>query len=82
MTVLTVVMICGLVVIVALFVIRFSGTRPIVPETITLPEGVEAEAFTMTADWYAVVVENGARILIFDRSTGRLRQTIALTKDF
>ncbi|WP_109467452.1 DUF6476 family protein [Albibacillus kandeliae] len=77
-TVLTAVMICGLLVIVALFVIRFTQTAPVVPETITLPDGVRAEAFTMTPGWYAVVTEGGSRLLIFDRATGRLRQTVEI----
>jgi hypothetical protein len=50
----------------------------VVPETITLPDGVRAEAFTMTPGWYAVVTEGGSRLLIFDRATGRLRQTVEI----
>ena len=75
-TVLTAVMIGGLLVIVTLLVIRFSSSPPVVPDTITLPDGVEAEAFTMTETWYAVVTGGGTRILIFDRATGNLLQTV------
>lgn len=75
-TVLTTVMIGGLLVIVALFVIRFSASAPIVPQSITLPDGVTAESFTMTPGWYAVVVDGGTRILIFDRNSGELTQTV------
>ena len=75
-TVLTTVMIGGLLVIVALFVIRFSASAPVVPQSITLPDGVTAESFTMTPGWYAVVVDGGTRILIFDRNSGELTQTI------
>lgn len=75
-TVLTAVMIGGLITIVALLVIRFSGEAPVVPETVTLPEGVEAEAFTMGGDWYAVVTPGGAEILIFDRASGALRRRV------
>ena len=78
MTVLTIVMICGLVVIVSLFVIRFSARAPVMPEQITLPDGVVAESYTVSKDWYGVVVDEGARILIFDRPSGRLRQTIEI----
>ncbi|MEX0339629.1 MAG: DUF6476 family protein, partial [Arenibacterium sp.] len=78
-TVLTLVMICGLVVIVALFVIRFSARAPVMPDHITLPDGAIAESFTVSSDWYGVVVDNGARILIFDRPGGRFRQTIGIT---
>jgi len=75
-TVLTAVMIGGLLVIVALLVIRFSSAPPVVPDTITLPDGVRAEAFTMAQSWYAVVTEGGTRILIFNRATGELMQTV------
>ena len=75
-TVLTTVMIGGLLVIVALFVIRFSASAPVVPQSITLPDGVTAESFTMTPGWYAVVVDGGTRILIFDRNSGELTQTV------
>jgi len=77
-----IVMIGGLLVIVALFVIRFSstGAQPdtlTLPDTITLPDGAKAEAFTMGRSWYAVVTDDD-RILIFDRATGALRQTVVV----
>ena len=77
-TVLMAVMIGGFLVIVALLVIRFSASPPAIPDTVTLPDGVVAEAFTMTPDWYAVVTEGGAKILIFNRSSGKLRQTVTV----
>ncbi len=77
-TVLTAVMIGGLITIVALLVIRFSADAPVVPDVITLPDGVEAEAFTMGANWYAVVTEGGAEILVFDRTSGKLRKRVEL----
>lgn len=77
MTVLTVVMIGGLLVITTLIVIRFSATRPVLPDAITLPDGTRAEAFTQGRDWYAVVTQDN-RILIFDRSSGALRQTVTI----
>ncbi|MFT4961114.1 MAG: hypothetical protein ACI92Z_002200 [Paracoccaceae bacterium] len=76
-TTLTAVMICGLLVIVALFVIRFSTKPQVVPDSITLPDGTKATAFTMGTDWYGVVTDDDS-ILIFDRSSGDLRQTITL----
>ena len=75
-TLLMAVMIGGLLVIVGVFVMHFSASRPVVPETLTLPDGVRAESFTMAPDWYGVVTEGGARFLIFDRTTGALRQEI------
>ncbi len=73
MTVLTGVMIAGIVVIVALIWSRYSNARAPLPEVITLPSGAQATAFTQGADWYAVVTESD-EILIFDRATGALRQ--------
>ena len=48
----------------------------VVPDGITLPAGLTAEAFTLTPDWYAVVTEGGSRILIFSRRSGALLQTV------
>lgn len=77
-----VVMIGGLLVIVALIVIRFSTNRaasPVLglPDQIALPDGVAALAVTGAADWYAVVTDD-SRILVFDRATGALRQTVEI----
>ncbi len=80
-TVLTAVMIAGLVAIVSLIVIRFTAatkTPAPLPAEITLPSGATASAFTQGADWYAVVTTDD-RILIFDRATQELRQTIEIT---
>ena len=76
-TVLTAVMIAGLLVIIALFVTRLNRPALILPETISLPEGVTARAYTQTSDWYAIVTTND-EILIFDRTSGRLRQTLKI----
>lgn len=70
-------MIGGLLVIVGLLVMRFSSTAPVLPDSITLPDGTKAQAFTMGKGWYAVVTGDD-KILIFDRTTGALRQTITL----
>ncbi len=76
-TVLTVVMIGGVIVITALLVMRFSGSAPALPETLALPDGTRAAAFTQGRDWFAVVTTDD-RILIYDRITGLLRQTITI----
>lgn len=70
-------MIIGLLTIVVLLVIRLGADTAIVqvPDTITLPTGVQATAFTQGPDWYAVVTDGG-EILIFDAATNELRQTI------
>ena len=83
MTVLTAVMILGVVAIVGLLVIRLQASSPSpaalpLPETIALPEGAVARAFTQGTDWYAVVTDND-EILVFDRATGALRQRVAIT---
>ncbi len=90
-TVLTAVMILGMVTIVALFVMRYRAETSqkagmalpgsiILPE---LPEGAQARAFTRGAGWIAVVVAHegsGGReeILIFDQDGRKLRQRIAI----
>ena len=78
-TVLTAVMICGLLVIIGLFVTRLSATPPALPlpDEITLPEGTTARAFTLGPDWYAIVTTDD-EILIYNRATGELRQTVTL----
>ncbi|WP_261194735.1 DUF6476 family protein [Pseudoruegeria sp. SHC-113] len=72
-------MIAGVVIIIALIVIRFREVResPDLPASIALPQGTKAIAFTQAPDWYAVVTEEN-EILIFDRKTGALAQTVAL----
>ncbi len=79
-TVLTGVMIAGIVSILGLIWHRYSNARSPLPEVITLPSGETATAFTQGADWYAVVTA-GNEILIFDRATGRLRQRIAIAEE-
>ncbi len=81
-TVLTLVMIGGVLTIVGLLVIRLQ-TPPAVlplPEVIELPDGARATAFTQGAGWYAVVTE-GDEILIFDRASGELRQRVRIAPE-
>jgi hypothetical protein len=77
-TVLTATMILGLLAIFTVLVMRFSteASTPL-PETITLPDGQTAQSFTVGPDWYAVVTTND-QILIFDRTSGDLRQTVQI----
>lgn len=74
-TVLTVVMIGGVVVVVGLLVTRLSDDTPTLPEEITLPDGARAQAVTIGQGWYAIVTED-QRILIYDKTTGALKQEI------
>lgn len=71
-------MILGLLTIVALFVIRmgFGASVPL-PDEITLPAGAKAIAFTQGIDWYGVVTSDDM-ILIFDRASGALLQSISV----
>ena len=71
-------MILGLLTMIALFVMRLPGNAPPpLPQMITLPDGTQPEAFTQTARWYAVVTRDD-EILIFDRTSGDLRQRIEI----
>ena len=76
-TVLTTVMILGVVVVIGLLVTRLTRDTPILPSEITLPDGAKAVAFTQAADWYAIVTDAG-EILVFDRMSGALRQTVVV----
>lgn len=77
-TVLSVVMIAGFIVLIVLFVIRFRDMQPPLPAEIVLPNGATATAFTRGDGWNAVVTED-QQILIFDASTGKLVQTVEIT---
>ena len=76
-TVLTVVMIAGVLVVITLLVTRLNRDTPMLPSEITLPNGAEARAFTQGDNWFAVVTSDN-EILIFDRLTGALRQTVKI----
>lgn len=79
-TVLTAVMILGLVTIVALLVTRLSGATPpipVLPQLIKLPEGTQAEAVTI-ARAYTVVVTDKNTVLLY-RADGTLAQMIAIS---
>ncbi|MCK8463833.1 DUF6476 family protein [Aliiroseovarius sp. S1339] len=79
-TAMTLTTIVGLVVLVGVVVMRFSQTSPdqmsapALPDQITLPDGVTADAITFGPDWYAVV--SGNEVLIFDQDTGDLIKRI------
>jgi len=80
-TVLTGTMIFGVVVIIGLLVMRINAKPAAVamalPDSITLPDGTTASAYTQGLGWYAVVT-TGDEILIFDQDSGALRQTIQI----
>ena len=73
-------MIVGVITVVGLLVTRMPrapGELPPLPAGITLPEGSSATAFTQGKGWIAVVTADD-RILIFDRLTGALKQTVEI----
>lgn len=77
-TVLTTVMILGIAAVVGLLILRLSTPpRPTLPEAVTLPDGVRANAVTFGAGWYAVVTDADT-ILIFDSASGKLRQSVTI----
>lgn len=77
-TALTVTMIAGFIVLIAVIVMRFNaeGSVPL-PDEIALPEGTRATAITRGPDWLAVVTGDG-RILIYGLDGTTLRQEITL----
>lgn len=77
-TVLTAVMILGVLTIVLLIVMRFRDVAPPLPDQIDLPDGASAVSFTQGDNWFAVTTD-ADEILIFDRVTGALRQTVTVT---
>jgi len=76
-TVLTTVMIVGVVIVIGLLVTRLSRDTPVLPDQIILPDGAKPLAFTQGTGWYAVVTD-ADEILIFDRLTGALKQTVVV----
>jgi len=72
-------MVAGLIVLIALIVIRMQTPPLMLPERLVLPEGARAMAFTQGRDWIAVVTEDD-RILIYDRVSVRLRQTVEIAR--
>ena len=78
-TVLTVVMIVGVVFIAALLVIRLNQPTLAIPDQIILPAGTIAVSYTQTQDWFAVVTDEN-KILIFDLN-GQLTQEVDVKTD-
>lgn len=78
-TVLTGTMIVGVVVVIGLLVMRINvkPATQLHPDSITLPDGSAASAYTVGNGWYAVVTTDD-QILIYDQTSGALRQTIEI----
>ena len=76
MTVLTAVMIVGVIAIVAVLVTRLSQPAITVPDGLALPAGVTAVSITQGPGWWAVATAGG-RLMIFD-AAGDLTREIAI----
>ncbi len=75
-TVLTAVMIGGLITVVALLVTRLPGAAVTVPEALAMPEGARVLAVTQTpSGWLATTMDD--RLLLF-APDGHLLREIAL----
>ncbi len=76
--VLTLTMIGGVITVVAVIVTRMPQpvSGPVLPQNLSLPQGVTAAAVTAGRGWFAVVTTDD-RILIFGRD-GTLRQEVAI----
>ncbi len=78
-TALSTVLIAGFLVLIVTLVIRLNADPLPLPDRVNLPDGVTAVAFTQGTDWFAVVTSDD-RILIYDRTSGALRQTVEITR--
>lgn len=72
-------MILGFILLIATLVSNLNADPLPLPERVTLPEGQSPVAFTQGTDWFAVVTDADT-ILIYDRGTGLLRQTVEIEK--
>jgi hypothetical protein len=79
-TVLTLVMILGLATVIVLMIAKLGGSGPALPGEIALPEGATASAITAGPGWYAVVTTAG-EILVYNATTGALRQRIRIAPE-
>ena len=78
-TALTVTMIAGFIVLIAVVVMRFRAPAALpLPTELALPAGTQASAITRGPDWLGVVTTDG-RILIYSPDGAILRQEIAVT---
>lgn len=77
---LTASLILGVLTVVVVIVIRFAAPpAPVLPEQLVLPAGAVAVAVTQGSDWIGIVTGDDL-ILIYDRASGALRQSITLTR--
>lgn len=71
-------MIGGVALVVVLLVMRLTERpAPMLPDTVTLPDDATARAVTVGEGWFLVVTDRD-EILVFDRTTGALRQRVPI----
>lgn len=83
---LTITLIAGFIVIVATLVIRLGAAPPVpvlpvLPASVTLPDGETARAVTFGSGWVAVVTMDATgveRIHVWDTAGGRARATMEI----
>ena len=73
-TLLTVSMIAGILIIAALLAFKLRSENINFPQTLTLPDGTKPIAFTQTKDWYSIITEAN-EILIY-KNDGTLIRSI------
>lgn len=81
-TVLTIIMIVGMVLIVSMLFVKMRALPAptdfsTITDQLTLPEGAQATSVTLNDDWIGVLTDQG-QFLTYDRSSGALRDTITL----
>ena len=75
-TLLTVSMIAGILIIAALLALKLRSENINFPQTLTLPNGTKPIAFTQTKDWYSVITDED-QILIY-KNDGTLIRSITV----
>ena len=76
-TLLTVSMIAGILIIAAMLAFKLRGENINFPQKLVLPDGTKPIAFTQTKDWYSVIT-NTNEILIY-KNDGTLIQSIIVS---
>jgi len=75
-TILTVSMIAGILIIAALLAFKLRSENLFFPEKLTLPDGTKPIAFTQTKDWYAIISDTN-EVLIY-KNDGTLINSITV----
>jgi len=75
-TLLTVSMITGIIIIVALLAVKLRTESINFPQTVILPDGTKPIAFTQTKDWYSIITD-ADEVLIF-KNDGTLINSILI----